>query len=43
VVEIAGAGIDVEGEVTSPVDEIRGRHIKDVDSVGEYEGYVEGL
>jgi len=43
VVEIAGAGIDAEGEVTSPVDEIGGRHIKDVESVEEYEGCVEGL
>ena len=41
--EIAGARMDAQGEVTMPVDEIRGRHIKDVDSMGEYEGYVEGL
>ena len=40
---VQGARMDAEGEGTSPMDEIGGRHIKDVDSVGEYEGYVEGL
>ena len=41
--EIQGAGMDAGDEVTSSVDEIGGRLIKDVDSVGEYEGCVEGL
>jgi hypothetical protein len=35
--------MDAEGEVTLLVDEIGGRHIKDVDSMGEYDGCVDGL
>jgi hypothetical protein len=35
--------MELEGEVTSLVDETGGRHMKYVDSVGEYVGCVEGL
>jgi hypothetical protein len=35
--------MESEGEVTSLVDETGGRHMKYVDSVGEYVGCVEGL
>jgi hypothetical protein len=35
--------MDGEGMLTSPLDEIGGRYENDVDSVGEYEGWVEGL
>jgi len=50
VVEGVGSGIRVTGGgggggggMTSSLDEIGGRKRNDVDSVGEYEGWVEGL
>jgi hypothetical protein len=35
--------IGADGVEASSLDEIGGRHKKEVDSVGEYEGLVEGL
>jgi hypothetical protein len=41
--KIQGSRMESEDEVTSLVDETGGRHMKDVDSAGEYVGCVEGL